>query len=128
MTPKEIRLMVLYGIGGWFVALLVIRIFGPAMFDQGIRHVVFLCIACLIGWPTLWIAAKILERPQSDMVAPVVCFTLAAMLCDGLALNFAPWAYGPVGLHTGFAGGTILFGAAGGILIAVALARGKATV
>jgi len=123
MPRNDIVFMGIYGAVGWFLALLLIRFLGPVMFDQGLLHLIFIVIGAAISWPTIWIAARLIDRPAHDMLAPTAVFTGAAACCDGIALSFAPWAYGPEGLHTGFAGGTILFGV--GWLLFAALLEGR---
>ncbi|MEJ6397871.1 hypothetical protein [Yoonia sp. 208BN28-4] len=117
MTKSETGRMVAYGVAGWFVAAMIIRGLGPHMFNQALLHLAMLVIAAVIAWPTVRIAEMMLDDQQSaGMLAPIAVFTATATVIDGIALSFAPWIYGDIGLHTGFAGGTILFGV-GALLI-----------
>ncbi len=124
MTRKDTIAMILYGSAGWFVAAMTIRLLGPAMFDGGFLHVAMLGIAALVAWPTVWLGAALLRRRRADMLAPVCVFTATAAFWDGLALTFTPGFYGTGGLAGGYAGGTILFGVAWLLLVALAGHRG----
>ena len=110
MTQSQYIPLTLLGVVAWFAVAMLVRFTGPFFFDQGLLHLAYLAFAGAIAWPTLVIIRRAAGVPATRVLRPTA-FTLAvASICDGIALSYAPWIYGPVGLHTGFAGAVILFG------------------
>jgi hypothetical protein len=112
------------GVGFWFLAAMAVRAGTPAgLFDGAAAPVLF-----ALAVPGLWAAVRVTRRAarlrRGQLVEGVAAATAAALVCDGVALRWAPWIYGSAdgsGLLPGAA--WILWGAGVGILIAVAEAR-----
>lgn len=131
MTPEVQRLsmsqlvsVLLFGIGGWFAAAMLLRWLGPmGIYDSPLRFLVYALI--IPGTlPVVWGCGKLAGTGKGQLFVGFSLATAMATVCDGVALAWFPGLYGAsVVLHAG-AGGTILWGVGIGIFLAYLLDRG----
>jgi len=119
MTKSQWINLTLLGVVAWFAVAMLVRFTGPFFFDEGVLHLAYLAFGGAIAWPTLYVIRRVAGVPANRVLRPTALALAVASICDGLALSFAPWIYGPVGLHTGFAGAVILFGVGWLLLAAI---------
>ena len=119
MTKSQWIALTVLGVVAWFGVAMLVRFTGPFFFDQGVLHLAYLVFGGAIAWPTLLLVRAVAKVPANRVLRPTAVAVAVPSLCDGLALSYAPWIYGPVGLHTGFAGAVILFGVGWLLLAAV---------
>jgi hypothetical protein len=112
------------GVGFWFLAAMAVRAGAPAGLFEGAAAPAVFALAVPGLWAAVWITRRAARLGRAQLVEGVAVATAAALVCDGVALRWAPWIYGSAdgsGLLPGAA--WILWGAGVGILIAVAEAR-----
>lgn len=110
----------------WYVAARCIRVGLPAGLYGGPSGAVLFAASVGIAWPAVrlgaWVGA--LRPPQ---VLPGIVFACAvAMLCDGLALTWAPGVYGGTSPRLALGAAWLLWGVGAILLVAAAGRRGSA--
>ncbi|WP_370402439.1 hypothetical protein [Sulfitobacter sp. JB4-11] len=127
LTRKQLVFFIAFGVAGWLVAALLLRVLGPTgIYEGGLRVWVYALI--IPGtMPFVWLAAR-LGKAQAGQLYPGFALSSGiATLCDGIALAWFPTLYGAtVQLHAG-AGGTILWGVGVGIVLAYVMDRAPFT-
>jgi hypothetical protein len=107
----------------WLVAALLLRFLGPIGIYDGMARAWLYLLIVPGTYPFLLMVERVAGLGRAQLFTGVAVMTMAAMFLDGVALAWFPGLYGAtVPLHAG-AGGTILWGAAVGMALALARTR-----
>jgi hypothetical protein len=107
----------------WLVAALLLRFLGPMGIYDGMARVWLYLLIIPGTFPFLLMVERVAGLGRAQLFTGVAVVTMAAMFLDGVALAWFPGLYGAtVPLHAG-AGGTILWGAAVGMALALLRTR-----
>jgi hypothetical protein len=119
LERRQFAVCVALGLAFWLAAALFCGVAAPAGWFGGLGSLVLF----LAALPGLWAAAVLVRRLAG--LAPAQIFpgisvaTMAALLCDGLAITWTPGLYGGPGPGLAPAAAWILWGAGAGMLIAL---------
>lgn len=108
----------------WLTFLIFIRLIGDTVFETNSP----ILAAFFIGsYPILYVTLVFLSRltqvPMAEMFVPVVVMTFTALTFDGIAIGFTDF-YGETDNQVRAAAAYLLFGAAGGMIVAFLVGRG----
>lgn len=108
----------------WYLAALFIRFALPAGLYGGGPGALLFAATVPLAWAAVWLAARV-ARLRPEQVVPGVAFACAvAMLCDGVALTWAPTVYGGASARLALGAAWLLFGV-GAILVAALHTAGR---
>lgn len=117
MPRAQIVILCAMGVILWFVAAVMLRYLGPIGIYEGWPRVLTYALIIPGTAPFVLLIRWIANVKPGQLGMAMSVATTAAMLMDGLALGWFPSLYGAgVEMHAG-AGGTILWGAAVGIIL-----------
>jgi len=125
-TQKQLIILILFGITLWFLAAMLLRVLGPMGIYEGSARFILYALIIPGSWPFVWIAKWIAELRNDQIFSAVAVATMAAALCDGLALAWFPALYAATPELVAGAGGTILWGA--GVIMALGFWMNKPAV
>ena len=109
----------------WFVAALMLKAFAPmGVYEGGARAVLYALIVPGTV-PFLFLSLRIAKVDRRDYFVAYSIMTMSAMFLDGVALAWFPTLYGGTAEYVAGAGGTILWGAAVGMALALILNKRK---
>jgi len=92
LNSVKVTVLAAYGIALWYIAALMVR-YGTAAGLYGRDANLFAYIATALAFgPLIWAA----RRTARGLLLPAITIvSLAALLCDGLAITWWPTLYGP---------------------------------
>ena len=96
------------GLAAWTLGLAVIRLFGDALFDGGIRQALFTAAQFAVPPLVMPPLARWLDRTQHELVVPSVLIAMPAMLMDAVAVGWTDW-YASSADHRVATGSVLLF-------------------
>jgi hypothetical protein len=105
------------GVVLWFVAAMTVQYGGPAGWFRGMGLVVMYGVCLPLSVLTVWMIKALAGLGRREVLGGVVMGTVAATMCDGLAMNWARGLYGVSGEAVLPGAAWILWGA-GWILLA----------
>jgi hypothetical protein len=121
LAQRQFGICVAIGVVFWFLAALFCRFAAPAGWFGGLGSLALFVVAL----PSLWVAVVIMRRAAGLSAAQIFpgmsVGTMAAAMCDGVAITWAPWLYGGVTPGLAPAAAWILWGAGAGMLIALVM-------
>lgn len=95
LSPAQMLRVSLIALLLWISGAVMIRLLTPlGVFSGGALTALIFAAGVAINWPTLWLVERLggLRRPQ--IVPGMALGSGVAILCDGLAIAWAPWLYG----------------------------------
>lgn len=123
LEGRQFGVCVFLGALLWLVAALLLRWLGPQGVYDGTARLWLYLLIVPGTFPFLLMVERLAGLARHQLFAGVAVVTMAAMFLDGVALAWFPGLYGAgTALHAG-AGGTILWGAAVGLALALWRAR-----
>lgn len=120
--PHRPVLLIALGAVFWLSAALGLRLLGPVLLADGMVRVLAYAAAFPLLLGVILVAQRIAGFGRADGFAAVSVITMAALLCDGIAVAWAPWLYGVDDGAVRLASAYVLWG--GGVGLLVALLRG----
>jgi hypothetical protein len=121
LSRRQFGICVALGIVFWFLAALFCGFAAPAGWFGGLGSLTLFVAAV----PGLWVALLVIRRAAglsaAQLFPGISVATMAATLCDGVAITWAPWLYGGVTPGLAPAAAWILWGAGVGMLIALVI-------
>ncbi|MCV3272253.1 hypothetical protein [Roseobacter sinensis] len=121
-TPQVLKLLAT-GVALWLLAAVLLRLLGPLGIYEGSARLWTYVLIIPGTVPFIYLVRWIARLGPEHTVLGVAIVTAMAIVCDGIALAWAPEIYGE-GLATAAgAGATILWGAGVGIFLACLLNR-----
>jgi hypothetical protein len=103
----------------WYAAALCIRVGLPAGLYGGSAGALLFVATGGLAWPTVRLAARVGALRPFQVVPGVAMACAVAMLCEGIALTWAPAVYGGVSPRLALGAAWLLWGV-GAILLAAA--------
>lgn len=123
LTPGQMTRLVLLGVVLWLMAALLLRMLGPLGVYEGWARVALYLLIIPGTLPFILVVGRITGIGPGRIGIGWSLMTAVATMLDGLALGWFPTLYGAdVTLWAG-AGGTILWGAGTGLILAFLLNR-----
>jgi hypothetical protein len=111
MTTNKIFLSVALGIAFWFVAAMIVRFSGQAVFSDGNPMLILFFVLCFpLTYGFLFTTRKTLNLQYSEILRPIVVITLTATFLDGIALAWFRQLYGQTFEIALFGAALILWG------------------
>lgn len=107
------------GVALWYVGTMLVLYGGQAGWLNGTGLAAMYGAVAASGWVTVWLVKTVAGLGRSEVLPGVAIGTVAATLCDGLALNFARGLYGPNAELVLPGAGLILWGAGWILLVAI---------
>ncbi|WP_137178742.1 hypothetical protein [Roseomonas sp. AR75] len=123
LTPTQFWTCVASGIVFWFLAALFCRFAAPAGWFGGLGSLLLFVVALPGLWAAVVVTRRIAGLSASQLFPGVSAATMAATLCDGVAITWVPSLYGGVTPGLAPAAAWILWGAGAGMLIALLMGR-----
>ncbi len=122
LSAQQTAIMVISGVIVWFAAALLLHWLVPiGALDGAMRILTYLLI--IPGTlPVLLVMIRLADLSAAQVVPGFSMGTAAALLCDGIAVAWAPGLYGANPDHVRLAAAVILWGAGVGIILAFAVA------
>lgn len=96
-SRPAVNLPLFVGIGVvlWFVAAMMIRFLGPAVFVPGSAALpLVFALSIPVAWAFLWVGTTGIGVRGAAVMPAVIIMSFTAMFLDGLALTFFPALYG----------------------------------
>jgi hypothetical protein len=122
MTTNKIFLSVALGVAFWFVAAMIVRFSGQAVFSDGNHMLILFFVLCFpLTYGFLFTTRKTLNLLYSELLRPIVVITLTAALLDGIALTWFRQLYGQTFEIALFGAALILWGVGLALLFAFIL-------
>ena len=129
MKNSNAILFVCLGTAFWFVAAMIIRLLGTAVFTENNAWLILLYgLAIPLTVVFLYITSWLAKRPLRNLLGPVVIITFTATFLDAIALTWFRSLYSPsfeVALH---GAAWILWGVGLGLLFSYYLHQQQAAV
>lgn len=114
------------GAAFWAAGVVLVRLWGEAMFDGGALHATVFALAVPAAPACLWLAARATRRPLRAMLAPAVVMCCVAMLGDGAAIALETGVYGLADDDLAHLGAYLLWFFLCTLASALAFSRGRA--
>jgi hypothetical protein len=108
----------------WYLAALFIRLALPAGLYGGAPGVLLFAATLPVAWGSTWLAARVAGLRPAQVVPGTAFACAVAMLCDGVALTWAPGVYGGASARLALGAAWLLFGV-GAILVAAILVASR---
>lgn len=84
------------GVALWLLFALLIRFsISAGLFGSAAASVLLFIAAIPLAWPMIWLCRHTAGLTPEQVVPGVAVASAAALLCDGVALTWAPSLYGP---------------------------------
>lgn len=125
LAPRQIAILIAWGVVLWFAAAMFIRFAPDAIFARGPATALAFAAAAPLAWLCIRGTRRIAALRRRQQVAGVALAAAAAMLCDGVAFTWTS-IYRPGDRDLAPAAAWILWGVALTILGAFAAERGDA--
>jgi hypothetical protein len=123
LASRQFWLCVAAGLVFWFAAALFCGVAAPAGWFGGPGSAL-LFVAALPGlWAAVVVTRRVAGLSAAQLYPGVSVATMAAAMCDGVAITWAPWLYGGVTPGLAPAAAWILWGAGAGMLIALVIGQ-----
>ncbi|MBS7790806.1 hypothetical protein KTR66_12415 [Roseococcus sp. SDR] len=108
----------------WMSGAILIRLLTPlGVFSGGVLTVLAFAGGVAFNWPTIWLVERLGGLRRSQIVAGMALGSGVAVMCDGLALTWAPWLYGGVSEDLSRAAAWLLWTVGVGLVLAFILER-----
>ena len=117
MTGSQAVRCALLGVLLWFVAAMLLNWLGPMGIYEGAARVWLYGLIIPGTAPFIWLIVKIAGLARNQIGLGAAFATMAAILCDGIALAWFPALYGGETALVAGAGAVILWG--GGVAMAL---------
>ena len=108
----------------WYLAALFIRFALPAGLYGGGPGVLLFAATLPLAWGSIRLAERVAGLRPAQVVPGTAFACAVAMLCDGVALTWAPGVYGGASARLALGAAWLLFGV-GAILVAAILVAGR---
>ncbi len=116
-TKKHVNYVIL-GIVFWFIAAMIIRFFGNAVFSANNRYLIlFYALGIPITFLFVFITKSVSQLQYHELLKPIVIITLTAALLDGVALTWFRQLYSESYEVAMYGSAWILWGVGLGLLI-----------
>ena len=126
MPNSKTLLYIILGIIFWFVAAMIVRFGGSAIFSEGNP---LLLIMFLVAFPVtsvfLYITMKIGRLQQGELLKPIVIITVTAAALDGIAMTWFRQLYSNSFEVAFYGSAMILWGVSLGLVSAYILSNPK---
>ena len=126
MSNSKTLLYIILGIIFWFVAAMIVRFGGSAIFSEGNP---LLTIMFLVTFPVtaifLWVTMKIGKLKQNELLKPIVIITAAAAAFDGIAMTWFRQLYSNSFEVAFYGSALILWGVSLGLIFSYILSTSK---
>lgn len=110
LTSSQILKLTLYGLALWLIAALLIKFGRPLGAFEGTMGVVSYLVAVPISILFVPIAGRIAGLEAHQLLSGATVSVVAAVLCDGIGLNWGSALYGGPGSSLAPAAGWLLWG------------------
>ncbi len=103
----------------WITGAVLIRLLIPfEVFAGGALTVLIFAAGIAINVPTIWLIQRMGGLRREQTVAGMALGSAVALICDGVAITWAPWLYGGVTPDLHRAGAWLLWTAGFGLAFA----------
>lgn len=93
LTRSQLTILVVFSAVLWVAATAYIRFFPAALIDP-VQGAISFVTALPMGWLSVWLTRRVARLEQGQLLPGIAVVGAIAMMIDGLALHFAPGAYG----------------------------------
>lgn len=108
----------------WISGAILIRLLTPlGVFSGGALTVLAFAGGVAFNWPTLWLVERLGGLRRQQIVAGMALGSGVAVMCDGLAITWAPWLYGGVSEDLSRAAAWLLWTVGVGLVLAFIFER-----
>ncbi len=119
MKPSKQILFMALGVAFWFVAAMIIRLSGQAVFSENNPYLLLMFVLAVpITFGFIFITQKMGKLKQSEILRPIAIVTATAALLDGVAMTWFRSLYSNSFEVSFFGSALILWGAGLGLLLA----------
>lgn len=123
LSTRQAAMMVISGVVVWFTAAVLLHWLVPLGALDGTMRVLTYLLVIPATLPVLLGVIRLASLSAAQVVPGFSLGTAAALLCDGMAVAWAPALYGASTDHVRLAAAAILWGAGAGIMLAFGVAR-----
>jgi hypothetical protein len=124
LSRAQFGRLALFAVGFWYVAAVFIRFGLPAGLYGGGPGALLFAATVPLAWGSVWLAARVAGLRPAQVVPGTAFACAVAMLCDGVALTWAPGVYGGASAGLALGAAWLLFGV-GAILVAALLTASR---
>jgi hypothetical protein len=96
LSPRQITILVVWGVLFWFIAAMFIRLAPAELFSGSAPTALLFAASAPIAWLAVWITRQLASLRHDQIVAGTAIASAAAMLCDGIGLTWSS-LYGSLG-------------------------------
>lgn len=125
LSTNQVSILIGAGIVLWFAAALLLQALNAAALLGGVATLVVYALVIPGTLPFVLLLSRLARLAPPQIVPGYTLATLAALLCDGMAVAFWPALYGANDLQVRLAAGAVIWGAAVGLALAFAVARAR---
>jgi len=94
LSLKQIIIMVIIGIIGWFSAAMIVSIGSKSGLFSGLNHLFLYSATIIIWYPAYLLIKKFLKLTPQNGVTAISIGTATAAICDGIAMPLFGYLYG----------------------------------
>lgn len=94
LTTGQIARLAPAAVALWFAAAMAIRAGAPLGCFDGVLHIVTLLASVPLAWGLVWLVQRVASLRAAQLIAGTALACGVALLCDAVALSFAPELYG----------------------------------
>jgi hypothetical protein len=125
-TSKQL-LFVSLGVLFWFVAAMIVRFLGDAVFTENNPYLILMFMLTIpITFGFLFITQKVANLPKTELLRPIVIITFTAAFLDGIAMTWFRKLYSESFEVSFYGSALILWGVGMGLFLAHFLTNKKA--
>jgi hypothetical protein len=127
MNTSRQLLFVSLGVLFWFVAAIIVRFFGDAVFTENNPYLILMFVLTIpITFGFLFITQKVANLSKTELLRPIVIITFTAAFLDGIAMTWFRKLYSESFEVSFYGSALILWGVGMGLFLAHFLANKKA--
>lgn len=117
LSRAQLGRLAVFAVAFWYVAVLFIRFGLDAGWYGGAPGALLFVVTVPGAWGSVWLAMRVARLGPAQVVPGTAFACAVAMLCDGVALTWAPGVYGGASARLVLGAAWLLFGV-GAILVA----------